>query len=262
MCPICVEGGVARVRTLDYDQRTAKADFKRARQAERRYGAQLRGIAKLIGQLVRSLDPTTLEGMTLIRTSLEQYAETLVPWARSVASRMIADVAARDRKEWRKLSKEMNAGLVEAIDKTDVGDRVKDLLSEQVTLIKSLPLDAAKRVHKIAMKGHLEGARFDSLVKEINRTGEITKARATLIARTEVGRASTVITQARAEKVGSTGYIWRTVKDSDVRPSHRRMEGKFVLWEKPPTLDNLTGHAGALPNCRCYCEPVIPDSKY
>lgn len=262
MCPICVEGGVATIKTRDYDERRAKADFRRARQAERRYGAQLRHIAKLIGQLVRSMDPTTLEGMTSIRTSLEQYAETLVPWARSVAARMIADVAARDRKEWRKLSNEMNADLTMMIDKTDVGDRVKDLLSDQVRLIKSLPLEAAQRVHRIAMKGHLEGARFDSLVKDINRTGEITTARATLIARTEVGRASTVITQARAEKVGSTGYIWRTVKDSDVRPSHRKMEGKFILWESPPTLDNLTGHAGALPNCRCYCEPVIPDPKY
>jgi uncharacterized protein with gpF-like domain len=37
------------------------------------------------------------------------------------------------------------------------------------------------------------------------------------------------------------------------------MEGKFVRWDEPPTLDNLTGHAGALPNCRCRPEPVIPD---
>ncbi len=262
MCPICIEGGVALVKTRDYTQRQAKADFQRARKAERRYGAQLRHIARLIGQLVRSIDFTTLEGMTLLRTSLESYANALSPWARAISSRMVADVAARDRKEWRKLSETMNRGLVDAIDKTDIGDRVQGLLADQVRLIKSLPLDAAERVHKLAMKAHLEGGRFDSIVKEINRTGEITTARATLIARTEVGRASTVITQARAEKVGSTGYIWRTVKDTDVRPSHKKMEGKFVLWEKPPTLDNLVGHAGALPNCRCYCEPVIPDPKY
>ena len=24
-----------------------------------------------------------------------------------------------------------------------------------------------------------------------------------------------------------------------------------------PTLDGLTGHAGALPKCRCYPEPVV-----
>ncbi|MDR0067994.1 phage head morphogenesis protein, partial [Acinetobacter sp. 11520] len=30
-------------------------------------------------------------------------------------------------------------------------------------------------------------------------------------------------------------------------------------WDNPPTLDNLKGHAGCLPNCRCYPEPSIPD---
>jgi uncharacterized protein with gpF-like domain len=35
------------------------------------------------------------------------------------------------------------------------------------------------------------------------------------------------------------------------------MDGQFVKWSEPPTLDGLTGHAGALPNCRCYPEPVV-----
>ena len=36
------------------------------------------------------------------------------------------------------------------------------------------------------------------------------------------------------------------------------MEGKFVRWDSPPTLDGMTGHAGEFPNDRCYPEPVIP----
>jgi hypothetical protein len=36
------------------------------------------------------------------------------------------------------------------------------------------------------------------------------------------------------------------------------MEGEFVPWDKPPNLDNMQGHAGEFPNCRCYPEPVIP----
>jgi uncharacterized protein with gpF-like domain len=36
------------------------------------------------------------------------------------------------------------------------------------------------------------------------------------------------------------------------------MEGVFVEWDKPPILDNMRGHAGEFPNCRCYPEPVIP----
>ena len=55
------------------------------------------------------------------------------------------------------------------------------------------------------------------------------------------------------------GYVWRTAGDSDVRSSHKKMNGKFVRWDDPPQLDNLNGDAGALPNCRCYPEPLIPE---
>jgi SPP1 gp7 family putative phage head morphogenesis protein len=136
---------------------------------------------------------------------------------------------------------------------------MRRLLDEQVTLIKSIPLDAAKRVHRLTLEGIENSGRASEVAKEIMRSGEVAKSRATLIARTETSRTATVLTQARAEHIGSDGYVWRTSGDSDVRPSHRRMNGKFVPWNHPPTLDNLTGHAGALPNCRCYPEPVIPE---
>ena len=89
--------------------------------------------------------------------------------------------------------------------------------------------------------------------------GSKTRSRAMLIARTEVGRVSGEMTKARAMTAGSDGYIWRSAEDRDVRPSHKKMNGRFVKWNEPPTLDNLTGHAGCLPNCRCYMEPVIAD---
>ena len=82
--------------------------------------------------------------------------------------------------------------------------------------------------------------------------------RANTIARTEISRAASVFVQSRAENLGSEGYTWRTSGDIDVRPSHKEMNGKFVYWNKPPTLDRMTGHAGCLPNCRCYPDPVIP----
>lgn len=76
---------------------------------------------------------------------------------------------------------------------------------------------------------------------------------------TELGRATGALDQARALSIGSNGYIWRTAEDGDVRHSHREMEGKFVEWGRPPTLDGMTGHAGELPNCRCYKEIVFPN---
>lgn len=131
--------------------------------------------------------------------------------------------------------------------------------AEQVTLIKSLPLQAAQRIQDLATGTIYSGARTDEIVKEILKTGEVTEARARLIARTETSRAASNLLEARARYVGSEGYIWHTVKDMRVRHSHEEMEGKYVRWSEPPTLDGLTGHAGTTPNCRCWAEPVLPD---
>lgn len=153
----------------------------------------------------------------------------------------------------------MGRSLRKEIEEAPTGEILEELLRLQVDLITSLPREAARRVQEIATGTLFSGARSDELRREILRTGDVTESRARLIARTETSRAAASLMQARAQHVGSDGYIWRTVKDFRVRHSHEHMEGQFVKWDDPPTLDNLTGHAGCLPNCRCWAEPVLPD---
>jgi SPP1 gp7 family putative phage head morphogenesis protein len=216
-------------------------------------------VARHVGDLVRGFD---LENLTLTGTigrALERYAETLKPWAEAVGNRMVAEVAARDERSWFRVAEQMGNALRKEIAEAPIGQVMRARQDEQVRLITSLPREAAERVHAMTREGITKGWRADQISAEIMKTGEVTKSRADLIARTEVGRTSTLLTQARAEHVGSEGYNWRTAGDSDVRPSHKAMNGKFVLWTAPPTLDGLTGHAGAVPNCRCFPEPVLPD---
>ena len=172
---------------------------------------------------------------------------------------MIDDVNARNRQFWRQQSEQIGRGLAIELANTDIGQAVQDELRLQVELIKSLPRQAALQVHELALGAMTDGQRAAGLVDSIIALGSKTRSRAMLIARTEVGRVSGEMTKARAMTAGSDGYIWRSAEDRDVRPSHKKMNGRFVKWNEPPTLDNLTGHAGCLPNCRCYIEPVIPD---
>ena len=172
---------------------------------------------------------------------------------------MIAQSDRQDQRAWAKATKEMSLELRRTVQNTPVGNRLKELMNEQVVLIQSIPTQAAERVHKLVLENVAEQGRASEIAEEIKRSGKVASSRATLIARTEVARTASLLTQSRAEHIGSDGYIWRTAHDSDVRPSHKKMEGKFVKWSSPPTLDGLTGHAGQLPNCRCFAEPVIPE---
>lgn len=220
---------------------------------ERRYAQALNGLANHIEALLAGGDPAT----SIIR--LDQYASTIDQWATVTAQMMIDDVNARNRQFWRQQSEQIGRALAVELANTDIGQAVQDELRLQVELIKSLPRQAALQVHELALGAMTDGQRAAGLVDSIIALGSKTRSRAMLIARTEVGRVSGEMTKARAMTAGSDGYIWRSAEDRDVRPSHKKMNGKFVKWSEPPTLDNLTGHAGCLPNCRCYIEPVIPD---
>lgn len=191
--------------------------------------------------------------------ALNSYAEVIDPWARAVAGAMVADVARRDRQMWRQVARELGKGVRNEIENAPTGAIMRALQDEQVKLIKSLPLEAARRVHELSAGATSSGRRAADVASDILATGDVTASRAMLIARTEVARAQANLMQGRAEYAGSEGYVWRTSEDDDVRPSHRRMEGRYVRWGEPPTLDGLVGHAGTLPNCRCFAEPIFPD---
>lgn len=234
-----------------------------SRQAENQYRTSLRQIARAIGDIVTGRYDGSNDSVTEIIEALEKYSELITPWANRVADRFADDIFRQNKKAWRQHSKNISAELRNLVDNAPVGQVMKSIVAEQIKYIKSLPIEAANRVYDIqnkAIEAVVTGGRPESFAKEIAASGDVAKSRANLIARTEIGRATGTLDQARALSIGSNGYIWRTAEDGDVRHSHREMEGKFVEWVKPPTLDGMTGHAGELPNCRCYKEIVFPNT--
>lgn len=83
---------------------------------------------------------------------------------------------------------------------------------------------------------------------------------AKLIARTETAKLQTAILEERATNVGSIVYEWRASHDKRTRPSHKAMDGVIVFWKKQkPLLDDMRGHAGEFPNCRCTPQPILDE---
>lgn len=215
-----------------------------------------------MGTIIDGFAPNGVVGdLTRLLETLDRYAEAIQPWAASAATKMIVDVGRRTDRMWRRVSKEIGVALREEVQTSSQGQVMRDLLQENVVLIQSLPVEAGQRVHRLTTEALTSGRRAESIAQEIMRSEHVTKSRARLIARTEVSRTNALLVQARAMKAGSQGYIWRTSRDDDVRPTHKKMEGVYVPWDDPPKTDASLEpyHAGCGPNCRCYAEPVFPN---
>lgn len=227
---------------------------------ERHYARQLQKIARHVGEIIGAYPPGDPAAVPAIERALRGYSDVIRGWARLEAQKMLAAVNRQDETEWRERSRDMAAAIRDELRTAPTGAAMQQLLDEQVELITSIPLEAAQRVHNLTLAGVEDATRAKEIAAEILRSNEVAASRARLIARTEVARTASKLTEARATHIGSEGYIWRTSGDSDVRDSHQKMNGKYVRWDTPPTLtDGTVTHAGQIYNCRCYPEPVIPE---
>lgn len=229
---------------------------------ERHYARQLRKIARHVGDIIGAFPPGDPAAVPVIKRTLEGYSETITGWATLTAAQMLSAVEKADTVAWRARTAEMGTQIRREIETAPTGQIMRAMLAEQVTLIKSIPTEAAQRVQDLTIAGIEDSSRSTEIAQEIARSQDVAASRATLIARTETARSASKLTESRARHVGSEGYIWRTSNDSDVRESHRQMNGKYVRWDEPPTLsDGTVTHAGQIYNCRCYPEPVIADEE-
>lgn len=138
-------------------------------------------------------------------------------------------------------------------------------IRQNISLIKTIPEQYLSEVKEIVYRGALQGTNHFDLQKEIQTRLNVSKNRAKVIARDQVGKLNGQLTQLRQQSLGIKEYRWRTAKDERVRgnpsglykraaPSHWHREGKTYKWSKPP----VDGHPGQAILCRCVEEPVFP----
>jgi SPP1 gp7 family putative phage head morphogenesis protein len=241
--------------------RKAQARFQKSRRAEIDYARKLRSIARQVGVIVSGFAPDgVVHDQPMLVGALNRYAEMITPWAKAVASRMLYDIQRRDETMWKEMGDEIGRNLKREIENAPLGLAMKRALDDQVALITSLPREAARRVQDITMLMLSDSTRASELRDEIMRTGEVTKSRANLIARTEVARTACALTTIRAQQAGLTHYTWVSAGDSDVRSSHKHMNGKICSFANPPEVEpGKFYHPGETFNCRCFQMPIVPE---
>jgi SPP1 gp7 family putative phage head morphogenesis protein len=242
-----------------------KAAIEYTRRSSGQYARQLRRIANHIGDLAKSVDPNDPASIAMFDDLMARYSRTLEPWAQREAQRIALEINMRDTKHWFNYARQMGSALRQQIENAPIGNLLMDIRRRQVDLITSLPTRAAERINQIATGAIYSGLRPEALAKEVHKQGDVSRAIANTIARTEISTATTEFTKIRSQSIGSEGYIWRTVGDARVRDTHQHMEGKFIRWDDPPMPDgpkNGRYHAGCIYNCRCIPEPVLPDEEF
>jgi SPP1 gp7 family putative phage head morphogenesis protein len=248
----------------------ARRAARRARAAERGYAASLRRIARHIGEIVGALYTPNPPEWHRISEALDTYEQLITPWARAAAQHQLAEVSRRDAASWHQLGQTINRALGVEIQTAPIQPVLNELLAAQIELITSLPREAKEEIRDLTVEAMTAGTRWEELVpwvqERLIKTGGNALARANLIARTETGRAATMIQATRAQHLGSEGYVWRTARDRDVRPRHRELEGTFHHWDDPPVATDagqreVRAHPGAIYNCRCFPEVVLPGEE-
>ena len=157
---------------------------------------------------------------------------------------------------------------------TRLGLRSQDaMISEwvriNVALIKSIDARYFAEVEKLIRDGFREGTTTRDIAASIRRRFAVSRSRAQLIARDQIGSLNAKITQAKQRELGVVRYIWRTSQDERVRgdpeglypdaePSHFDRDGEEFSWDEPP----VDGHPGEPINCRCTAEPILPGVSF
>ena len=196
---------------------------------------------RLIGDLEAFLDaffPFDVGDGFEPRVSLPDIEEQLVEKAaQSIASRMVSGVAVQNAKTWRAAARQSLHGrrIYEALRYemgSPVGVRVDELIAENKRLIHRLPERIERRAQSFIAAEQRRGRRAGAIAEDLRRKlPQAAHSSIRMLARTEVGRAETALTRARAERLGLNWYEWATSDDKRVRPAHRLMSS---VWFPGP----------------------------
>ena len=256
---------------MPMDAALRKYDFWSTKpRIEHNFLAQLQKLVNALYSIIKDeKDPLQMVRNLRSFTSLYRVND----FADQVAKNMVTMLLHDGAHTWREAARESSKGrlIYEAL-RHELNGSVGGVFNFQILrnaeLIKTLPLDIAGHVTEYVARESLAGRRAEDIAGDIVKMFPAnSRAKARLIARTEVSKVGAALTQVRAEDMGINAYIWRTSEDERVREGHKKMDDVIVFWNEPPRPETLMKklpktipapyHAGNIWNCRCYAEPII-----
>lgn len=160
------------------------------------------------------------------------------------------------------LKKSMKAiGVIPELTKSRAAVISKDYSTNMDLYIKDWTEKAIKELRQ-KMRGHsFSGLRYDGMIKEIQRSYDVSKGKARFLARQETSLLMTSFKYERYQEAGIDQYKWRCVVGTTrhpVRPMHKKLDGKIFSFDNPPVTspNGDRNNPGRDYNCRCVAVPI------
>lgn len=131
----------------------------------------------------------------------------------------------------------------------------QNFVRANVELIRSIDTRYFADIRRVVNEAYAEGKTWRDLMPLLEQRYDVSKSRAQLIARDQLGKLTSQLAQVRNLELGVESYQWMTSNDERVRESHERMAGQIVRYDQPPPM----GHAGMDFQCRCGQRPVVDE---
>lgn len=241
--------------------------FQRPNRLEEMYRSE---ITKLLDAYFKFPTFATLGELQARLVEYGQATSFFEMLALRLASRMINRVQISNAVSWRHAAKSgSNGRLIYEMLRGNIsggtGLKISEIIHNNSHLIKSLPEKIAGTINHHIYMQFTQGIRSESIIEQIRPYMKHAKEyEIQRLARTEVSKADTAITQVRAQDIGLNWYVWKTSHDARVRKSHKLMNEVVVSWDEPPSPELLAGEkfesrypAGGTYNCRCVALPVV-----
>lgn len=201
----------------------------------------------------------------------KRYA-TATEGARLFSAQFVGKVnEANKRRTIKIMERATGVDIRQLIQSEDLSDVVGAKIAENASLIRTIPEEFLKRVEGVVYRGTIRGDTAGSLIKELQKTYDITENRARVIARDQTSKINSALNKKRQQRLGIDLYVWRGAGDERQRKSHDVLNGMTCRWDDPTvyseddgktwkkrsSIGGYIGDPGEDIQCRCHGQPII-----
>lgn len=198
------------------------------------------------------------------------------------AQDIAVDISNVNRAQWGKIQR-ATIGVRIGVGEPWLQEQMQTFTSQNASLITKMSEDTIANIQGQIQRGLQAGLRVEAIRERVLNQVDVSFSRAQLIARDQVAKFNSQLTQLRQEGLGISRYIWRTSRDERVRgrpgglyaksrPRHWSLEGKECSWGDATVWYDADGnersrssiqavelHPGQDFQCRCTAEPVLEE---